>query len=110
MKQKTSKLDLLICDIYDYNMTRPLYHILLELDNQIIETDDYFSWSDERKNDLNEFIGRCFKPILKQGQRHKQHLMAGLWNIIKECEYNEEYEQAEILRRALMNLENGYWK
>ena len=87
-----------------------LHNILLELDSKIINTDDYFAWSEEEKNKLTEFIGRCFKPILREGERHKQFLMASLWRVIKECESEEEYEQADIMKRALAQIENGYWK
>jgi len=87
-----------------------LHNILLELDSKMIDTHDYFKWSEEEKIRLTEFIGRCFKPILREGDRHKHFLMASLWRVIKECEMEEEYEQADILSRALANLESGYWK
>lgn len=91
-------------------MVNPILHsILLELDTQSIDVNDYFKWSEEEKTMLVDFIGKCFKPILEQGDTHKHYLMSSIWKVIKECEMEDEYEQADIMRRCLTHLEKGEW-
>lgn len=86
-----------------------LHNILIELDNRVIEVDDYFKWSEEEKEALIFYIGKCFYPVIKQGERHKQFLIGSIWKVIKECEAHDEFEQADIMNRCLHNLQQGRW-
>ena len=86
-----------------------LHNILLELDSKVIEVDDYFKWSENEKEALVFYIGKCFHPIIQQSDKHKQFLMASIWKVIKECEAHDEFEQADIMSRCLVHLEEGHW-
>lgn len=101
--------DLLIFDIYRKEMIPALHKILLELENKVIDTDNYFKWSEDEKEALVFYIGKCFSPVIERGEKHKLLLMATLWNIIQEAEYHDEFEHADILNRCLIHLEEGHW-
>jgi len=91
------------------NMFPSLHKVLTELDERVIDVDDYFSWSEEEKEALIFYIGKCFHPVIQQGDKHKQFLMASIWKVIKEAEAHDEFEQADIMSRCLMHLEEGHW-
>ena len=104
MRQKL--LDLSMCDIYGCTMYPLLHEILMKLDNEHLDTEGYFDWSEEDKQNLTQFICHLFRPILFQGEKHKQFLIASICKVIKECEMLDEYEQADIMVRCLNQLEN----
>jgi len=86
-----------------------LHNIVMGLDTRIIDITDYFNWTQDEKDGLFDYIHKCFIPVLRKGEKHKQFLMASIWRIIIECEDNEEYEQADIMTRCLINLETEIW-
>ena len=98
-----------IYNIYSSDMNPVLHHVLSELDKQSLEIDDYFKWKEDEKEKLVQFIGDCIKSVLPKDRSNKQFLIRSIWLVIEEAEEQEEYEQADILTRCLVNLMEGYW-
>jgi hypothetical protein len=68
-------------------------------------TDNYFSWTEDRKERLTTDIMMIFYPLIRISDNHKQYVLDGLMRAIKDAEMIEDYEQAEILSRCSKTIE-----
>lgn len=87
-------------------MQKDIFRLLMLIDNNAIETDDYFKWDDASKNELDNFIYSCIKKASEGRPDAQMRIMHSLFQVIMECENADEFEQAEILNRTLKRLEN----
>lgn len=86
-------------------MNPKLHKFLLEMENKDWDTNDYFSWSEQEKQQLTENIMLMFGPIAKTNGVQRNHILNGLYSSMKDAEDIEDYEQADILKRCLYAVE-----
>lgn len=85
-------------------MRPELHKLFLELDNNDFYTEDYFKWSETQKRNLTEDIMKFFLPLIEENDIRLEHLLDGIFRGIKDAEYYEDYEQAEILTRCYKEI------
>ena len=85
-------------------MKPQLHKLLLELDNKDFYTENYFSWTEEQKQNLTEDVVKYFFPLVQSGIILDDYLLYGFFVSVEEAEMREDYEQAEILNRCLEEL------
>lgn len=85
-------------------MRPELHKLLLELDNKDFYTENYFSWTEEQKQSLTNDIIQFFYPLVQSGLLLDEYLIQGFYYSVLDAEIAEDYEQAEILNRALEEL------
>lgn len=83
-------------------MNAELHQLLLDLDNKFdIELEDYYDLDEEQKTELTNAIIQYFIPYSQSHPHALQNIRIGLRIIIREAEYYEEYEKADIFNRCL---------
>jgi hypothetical protein len=87
------------------DMNSRLRRILFDIEKRNWMTDEYFSWSEDRKEKLTHDIMFLFYPFVRASNTHRQYLMADLLRAIEDAEKIEDYEQAEILSRCRKVIE-----
>lgn len=81
---------------------KQLEYFLSLVDNRFdIEVEDYFSLSNEERNELAEMIVNYFLPVLEEEPEALKVILIGLDILIGEAEFNEEYEKASLYYDAL---------
>jgi hypothetical protein len=85
-------------------MRPELHKLFLELDNNDFYTENYFDWTEIQKGHLTKDIMRFFLPLIEENDIRLEYLLDGILTGIKDAEYYEDYEQAEILNRCYKEI------
>jgi hypothetical protein len=86
-------------------MDEELYNLLVRLDNIEISLEDYFEWDEESKEEMTKEMLKFFLPIFTRGGAQREGLLFGIMKTIQECVEREDYEQAEVMNKCLVELE-----
>jgi hypothetical protein len=81
---------------------KQLEYFLSLVDNKFdIDVEDYFTLSNEERNELANLILDYFLPVIEEDTNSLKIILIGLDILIGEAEFNEEYEKASLYYDAL---------
>ena len=66
-----------------------------------IDVEDYFTLSNEDRNELSIMIVDYFLPVIEEDANSLKIILIGLDILIGEAEFNEDYEKASLYYDAL---------
>lgn len=79
----------------------------MKIDNDNLDTTDYFNWSEEEKQELTDMINSYFLPIFRMGGDFADRLIFNLIAVIHDAEEKEDYVVADIMNRCLKEIEKN---
>lgn len=86
-------------------MNPELYRLMMEIDKADQELDEYFTWSEEEKQNITNDIIKLLEPFINQDKFLRESLAFSIMTCIQKAIETEEYEQADIMDRCLKELQ-----